>query len=139
TTVFDLLDRKASQAVPRDASTSNTTTWNHDPAGNLTAIVKPGNRITAYSYDAANRLVDTVQGADNVSAAAAGLVDANGGVNVRTRVLYDADSHVVGSFYPSAFATSTQSPDATFMTRADFDQDGRTTAVFTPRYDSGAH
>jgi hypothetical protein len=80
-----------------------------------------------------------VQGADNVSAAAAGLVDANGGVNVRTRLLYDADGHIAARFYPSAFATSTQTPDPTFMTRADIDQDGQTTAVFVPRYDAGAH
>src|SRR5207302_3203219 len=100
TTVFDLLDRKASQSVPRDASTSNTTTWNHDPAGNATAVIQPGSasRVTAYSYDAANRLADTVHGADNVSAAAAGPVDANGGVNVRTRLAYDADGHVVARF-----------------------------------------
>jgi YD repeat-containing protein len=57
---------------------------------------------------------------------------------VATRLLYDADGHVVARFYPSAFATSTQTPDATFMTRADVDANGQTTAVFVPRYDAGA-
>jgi RHS repeat-associated protein len=135
----DLLDRNTAVTQHRDATNSNTTTTIFDPAGNTTAVVKPGNRITAYSYDAANRMVDTVQGADNVSAAAAGVVDANGGGNVRTRMLYDADGHVVAAFDPPAFATSTQTPDPSFMVRSDIDADGRTTAVFQPRYDTGAH
>jgi RHS repeat-associated protein len=139
TTTYDLLDRRTSQGVPRDTSTTSITTWNHDPRGNTTAVVQPGGRITAYSYDAANRPIDTVEGADNVSAAAAGLVDANGGGNVRTRVLYDADGHPVASFEPRAFATSAQTPDPTFMTRTDVDQDGRISAVFQPRYDGAAH
>jgi RHS repeat-associated protein len=139
TTGLDLLDRRTSVTRPRDASSSNTTTTIYDPAGNTTAVVQPGNRITAYSYDAANRRVDTVQGADNMSAAAAGLVDAAGGANVRTRVLYDADGHAVAAFQPSAFATSTQSPDPSFMVRSDVDQDGQVTAVFQPRYDTSAH
>jgi RHS repeat-associated protein len=139
TTGYDLLDRRISQTAPRDATTSNTTAFDYDPAGNTTAVIQPGSRITAYGYDADNRLVDTVQGADNVSAAAAGLADASGGSNVRTRLLYDADGSVVASFDPRAFATSTQAPDPTFMTRADIDADARTTAVFQPRYDSSAH
>jgi RHS repeat-associated protein len=139
TAAFDLLDRRTSVTQPRDASSSSTTTTIYDPAGNTTAVVQPGGRITAHSYDAANRPVDTVLGADNVSAAAAGLVDANGGTNVRTRVLYDADGHAVAAFQPSAFATSTQSPDPSFMVRSDVDPDGQVTAVFQPRYDTGAH
>jgi RHS repeat-associated protein len=139
TTAYDLLDRMRSQTVPRDPTSANTTTWNHDPAGNVTAVIMPGNRVTAYSLDADNRVVDTVQGADNVSAGAAGLVDASGGANVRTRLLYDADGNVVASFAPAAFASSTQTPDPAFMTRLDFDQDGRTAAVFQPRFDAAAH
>ncbi|HEY4028371.1 MAG TPA: RHS repeat-associated core domain-containing protein, partial [Candidatus Dormibacteraeota bacterium] len=45
----------------------------------------------------------------------------------------------VASFAPSAFATSTQNADPTFMTRLEIDQDGRTAAVFQPRYDAAAH
>jgi YD repeat-containing protein len=97
TTLYDLLDRMVSQTRQRDSGSSNTTTWSHDPAGNVSAIVQPGGRITAYTYDAANRPVDTVKGADNVSAAAAGLVAADGGSNARTRIAYDADGHVVAN------------------------------------------
>ena len=39
---FDLLDRKTSETVPRDASSANTTFWNYDPAGNTTAVIRPG-------------------------------------------------------------------------------------------------
>ena len=63
---------------------SNTTNWNFDPAGQVTSIVRPGGLITAFSYDVNGRPLDTVQGADNVWAPSAGLVDANGGSNVRT-------------------------------------------------------
>ena len=139
TTAFNMLDRKAGVTVPRDATTTNTTTFNYDPVGNTTAIVQPGNRITASSYDAANRLTDTVQGSDSLIAGQAGLPDAGGGSNIRTRVAYDVDGHAVAQFAPSAFATSTSNPNPAFMTRTDIDQDGRTTAVFQPRYDAGSH
>jgi RHS repeat-associated protein/uncharacterized repeat protein (TIGR01451 family) len=139
TTAYDLLDRRTGLTRQRDASTFNTTTTNYDPAGNVTAVIQPGNRITAYSHDAANRLIDTVKGADNVSAPAAGLVAADGGSNVRTRTVYDADGHVVASFEASAFAASTSNPDPAFMVRTDIDQDGRISAVFQPRYDAGTH
>jgi RHS repeat-associated protein len=139
TTGYDLLDRKVGETRQRDAGITNTTVWNHDPAGSVTAVVQPGGRITAYRYDAANRLIDTVKGADNVAAAAAGLVTADGGANVRTRLAYDADGHLVASFQGSAFATSTQTPDAAFMVRTDFDPDGRITAVFQPRFDGSGH
>jgi YD repeat-containing protein len=74
-----------------------------------------------------------------VVASQAGLPDASGGSNIRTRVAYDADGHAVAQFAPSAFATSTSNPNPAFMTRTDIDQDGRTTAVFQPRYDAGSH
>src|SRR5207302_5676466 len=78
--------------------------------------------VTAYGYDADNRLVDTVQAANSVIAATAGLAD--GTHNVRTRVLYDADGHVVARFDPRAFVSSTTNPDRLLMTRTDFDADG---------------
>jgi RHS repeat-associated protein len=138
TSVFDLLDRKSSTTVPRAAGVTNTTTWNHDPNGNVTAVVAPPsgthNRVTASSYDAANRLIDTVVGADSVSAAAAGTLAANGGANVRTRNAYDADGHLVAVVQPPAFQTSVTSPDLRYLQRTDFDADGRKTAAYTARY-----
>jgi RHS repeat-associated protein len=140
---YDLLDRKVSQAAPRDASTNVTTAWNHDPVGNVTAVIRPApsgaSRTSAYSYDANNRMVDKVDGADNVLAAATGLVDGNGGGNIRTRVMYDPDGHVAARLDPGAFITSTTTPDATFMLRTDYDVDGRSAASYLPRYDAGAH
>src|SRR5205807_3423671 len=101
-----------------------------------TAVTKPGTLITAYSYDAANRPIDTVLGSSSTTASAAGLVDASGGSNVRSRVAYDADGHVVATFEPRAFATSTTDP--TYMTRTDFDVDGRPVTQYVPRYNGSA-
>src|SRR5207248_10151984 len=114
------------------------TTWSYDPAGDVTAVTKPGGLVTAQSYDDALRPRDTVRGADSVSAASAGLVDAKGGVNARTRVLYDADGHAVARFSPRAFTSSTTTPVASFMLRTDFDVDGRPTAQYVPRYDTAS-
>ncbi|HEV7680261.1 MAG TPA: kelch repeat-containing protein [Candidatus Dormibacteraeota bacterium] len=145
---FDLLDRRISQAVPRDSSTANTTRWLYDASGMVTAKILPGSQgdlVTAYSYDAAHRAVDTVQGADSTDATQAGLVDSAGGVNIRTRQLYDADGHVVAAFDPRAFV-ATQAypnpkvgPDPTFMLRTDYNADGRAIAQWVPRYDAGPH
>jgi RHS repeat-associated protein len=143
---YDVLDRLVATQTPRDATVSPVvmnppSTRSYDKAGNLTAVVLPGDgtaatrRITAYSYDAANRLIDTVKGADNVVAGAAGLVDAAGTKNVRSRNVYDADGNVVASFEPRAFTSSTSVPDPRFMTRTDYDTDGRPVATWTPRYD----
>lgn len=145
TGTYDFNDRRTSETKPRDASTSLTTTWVYDPSGNTTAVVMPApsgaTRITAYSYDADNRVVDTVQGADNTVAASAGPASSDGGSDIRTRVMYDPDGHVVAMFAPAAFVTAAEltSPDASFMVRRDYDADGRPTAEYVPRYDSGAH
>lgn len=149
---YDLLDRKMSVNVPRATGVTNTTTWSYDPSGNVTAIVRPGSgtldgsfdsdplrqyvgRITAYGYDPAHRLIDSVAGADNPDAGIAGAPAANGGTNVRTRVIYDPDGNVVARFDPRAFAASTASPDPRFMVRTDYDRNGRPTAQYVPRYD----
>jgi RHS repeat-associated protein/uncharacterized repeat protein (TIGR01451 family) len=100
--------------------------------------------ITAYSYDAAHRTVDTVSGSDNIDATQAGLVTSNGGGNVRVRAMYDADGNVVARFEPRAFASSNSTPDSFFMLRVDFDADGRPTNQYVPRYgdstvDGGAY
>jgi RHS repeat-associated protein/uncharacterized repeat protein (TIGR01451 family) len=96
----------------------------------------PVGRITAYSYDADNRLVDTVVASSSFDAASAGTTSSDGGRNVRTRIVYDADGHVAGRYEPRAFATSTTSPDPRYLTRADFDADGRVSATYSPRYDT---
>jgi RHS repeat-associated protein/uncharacterized repeat protein (TIGR01451 family) len=143
TRVYDLLDRKVSEAVPRDATHTNTTAWAYDPAGNVTAITRPGtpaSRITAYGYDADNRLTDTIVGSDNPVVALAGTVDAQGSKNVHTRVAYDADGDVVARFDPRAFdpAETPTPPDPAFIMRTDYDADRRPSASYVPRYDSAA-
>jgi len=115
-----------------------------------TGTVSPGindrtwvGRVTAFSYDAAHRRVDGVAGADNVAAALAGLPSSDGGSNIRTRAYYDADGHVVASLSASAFLRSgpgggdpRSNPDPLFITRTDYDADGRPSALYVPRYDN---
>lgn len=136
---FDLQNRQLDQTTPRTAGVTNTTTWAYDAVGNVTAITRPGQpaaRITAYSYDANNRVVDTVAGASSPNAGAAGT--ASGTQNARTRVAYDADGNVVAQFEPRAFTASTSTPDARYMVRTDFDADGRPVAQWVPRFDNQA-
>jgi RHS repeat-associated protein len=97
--------------------------------------------VTAYSYDADNRTVDTVQAADSLSAASAGFADQ--ARNLRTRVMYDADGHVVAQFEPRAFlrppsGDTRVNPDLLFMMRTDVDADGRPIAQYVPRFDNSA-
>lgn len=144
TTTYDLLDRKRQQTVWRSSGASNTTSWLYDASGNLTSTTLPdgsSGRVTAYGYDPANRLTDTVSGSDNVIAKSAGTASSDGSGNVRTRQLYDADSHVVAQLDPRAFTAtgSVTTPDPTYMVRTDFDANGRPTAQWVPRYDSGSH
>src|SRR5258708_11996734 len=48
-------------------------------------------------------------------------------------------ANVVASFQPSAFASSTTTPDPTSMLRTDYDVDGRVIVQWGPRYDSSTH
>jgi RHS repeat-associated protein len=136
TFAFDLLDRELSQTVPRDSTTSYTTSYSYDPSGNRTAVVKPGNLITAFGYDVANRLQDTVVGSDNLNAANAGAVDNVGGKNVRTRLVYDADGNIIARILPGAFTGWPAAIDYSYMVRTNFDADARPIARFEPRYDA---
>jgi RHS repeat-associated protein len=104
------------------------------PGANSGSFQRPISRITAYNYDAVNRVLDTVVASDNSSASMAGT--ASGSNNVRTRVQYDPDGHVVARFDPRAFASSTTNPDQQYMSRTDFDSDGRQITVWVPRYDT---
>ena len=139
TRAFDYTDRRLTETRQRDASTSETSNWQYDGAGNVTAVLMPGGRTTAYSYDADNRLIDTVLGASSAVASAAGPATPDGGANVRTRLGYDQDGHVVAVFDAGAFSTSASSPDASFMARRDYDPDGRPSAEYIPRYDGSTH
>lgn len=136
TTSFDVLDRPTTTTTPRDATNSNTTTWTYDPAGDRLSQTRPGNLISAFSYDADLRPVDSVTGASSTDAATSGVVSADGGSNTRTRRYYDADGHVVATLPPRAFQTSVTSPDLTYMTSVDYDTEGRASAVYKPRYDA---
>jgi RHS repeat-associated protein len=125
--------------VSRSATLAPETQWNYDAVGNVTSVVRPGaapgERITAYKYDAANRVIRTIEGSDNANADLAGTTDVDGGRNIRSGIDYDADGHVVAQFEPRAFASST-TPDRRYMVRTDYDVDGRPVAQWVPRYDS---
>jgi len=140
TTGTDLLDRPLSVTRPRDASTTYTVSYRYDPVGNRTSVTTPvdatTSRTDAYAYDADNRTTDRVQGADNPDALLAGTPSSDGGANIRTRTLYDADGRPVAAYGPRAFTASTTSPDPRFLTRTDIDADGRPTVKYTPRYDT---
>ncbi len=156
---FDLLGRRTSTAVPR----AGTTRYLYSASGDMIATAAPGGandnpggpaaRITATRFDAAHRPVDTVQ-ALQVStltvpavqqALATAVTDANAQVNLRSRVLYDADSHVVASYNPRAFTGTDQTgsaalldaPDERFAARSRFDRDSRPVTQLVPRADSG--
>jgi len=136
----DLLDRPLTVTRPRDAATTYTVSYRYDPVGNRTSVTTPvdatTSRTDAYAYDALNRTTDRVQGADNPDALLAGAASGDGGANIRTRTLYDADGRPVAAYGPRAFTASTTSPDPRFLTRTDIDADGRPTASYTPRYDT---
>jgi RHS repeat-associated protein len=139
---YDLLDRKIGEQRTGQAGIY-TIAYTYDANGNQTSVTKPitgsTSQTTAYSFDAANRLIDTVQASSSTDATQAGGPDAAGGVNIRTRQSYDVDGHVVAQFSPNAFPVGWsygQAPDARFMTRIDYDVDGRPSAKYVPRYDN---
>jgi|GEM_PF-6554400 len=148
TYTFDALDRKTGETRTGQAG-AYTITYTYDANGNQTSVTKPitgggapTSQITAYSFDAANRLIDTVQASTSTDATQAGGPDSAGGINIRTRQLYDADGHVVARFSPNAFPVGWsygQAPDARFMTRIDYDVDGRPSAQYVPRFDGGSY
>jgi uncharacterized repeat protein (TIGR01451 family) len=96
--------------------------------------------ITAYSYDADNRVIDTVRGAQTLTADPAidpdAKPDADGWMNQRSRNVYDPDGHVVVSLPPLAFNTTAAltDPNLNTATRTDYDLDGRPSASYEPRY-----
>jgi len=139
---YDLLGRRTAQNTPRDATTTIRTEWRYSPAGDLTAHIagagRPDEAITAYSYDDAHRSIDTVIGATNADAELAGpatLPTATDVQNTRTRNLYDPDGNVVGTYTPRSFALNVADPDERFLTRTDYDANGRPIAHWQPAYD----
>jgi len=100
--------------------------------------------ITAYSYDAANRVIDTIEGAQTLKADPAAdhgefaVPDPHGLANTRTRTYYNADGQVSVLLPPQAFsnAASLTAPNLATARRIDYDLDGRQKTVYTPRYDT---
>jgi RHS repeat-associated protein len=93
-------------------------------------------RVTAYSYDAAHRLIDTVKGSSSTDANQAPPPSSDGAFNVRARQGYDADGNVIARYDPRAFASSVSSPDQRFVTRTTYDADQRPITQYVPRYDT---
>lgn len=129
-----------------------TTRWQYDPSGDVINQTLPPAadgtaRVAAWSYDADHRLIDTVTGATKTGGGAfgpgdnatkAGAADPAGATNIRTRQSYDADGHVIATYGPRAFATSTTTPSALFMQSVTYDADGRPVSQATPRDDAAA-
>ena len=100
--------------------------------------------ITSYSYDANNRVVDTLAGAQTLNADPAvdsssrAIPDAQGLFNTRSRNVYDPEGRVVSVLPPQAFtnAASLTDPKTDTAGRTDFDLDGRAVASYDPRYNS---
>ena len=92
------------------------------------------NRLTLFTYDRDNRLVDTITGASTTSTAWR-APSTDGGADVRTRQAYDADGNVVAAYDPRAF-TDTATPDPAFAVRYDYDTSSRLVAEYHPRYDA---
>lgn len=166
TAVFDQLDRRVRSTVPRASSQAHTTAWHHDPVGNTVAVVRPGAagdntgaggagtdvRITGYSYDHANRRIDTVQAlqvpsADPTGPAATDAIteavatarpDERAQTNLRTRVGYDRNSNPVNRWNERAFVHgSLAEPDDRFVLRTGYDRNNRPVTERAPRYTSG--
>lgn len=104
------------------------------------------NSMTAISYDAANRPLDTLEGAqtaqadpakDHTAAAAPGI---DGLANTRTRALYNADGVIAAMLPPQAFtnAASLTSANVNTARRIDYDLDGNAVATYSPRYDNAS-
>jgi RHS repeat-associated protein len=136
TAAYDLLDRQTSRSAARSASVNVTTTMTYDAGGNLLTTSVPDSGITyatAYSYDAAGRVVDTVQGASNGTL---GATTADGGQNIRTRTVFDPDGNVIAVYSPRAFSSSAGplfSPDEAFKQVVNYDADGRKTRMYQAR------
>ena len=134
---FDLLDRRSALSVQRDASTSIQTADAYDPAGRLLSETV-GSHATAYAYDSAGQLTDEVRGWDGSSAVASAVASSDGGTNIHSHMVYDADGNLVQTYDPRAFSGSS-ADQRSFMTTAVYDADGRPSAVYRPRYDGGAY
>lgn len=160
TTSYDLLDRPTATTRPRGENTAFTDTVTYDPVGTVKAARRqtggtasdPTSSVTAYSYDALNRPVDTVEGATSPDATAAGLYDPAAGTNARSRTFYDADGNVVATLPPRAFENNTgrksdgtadttgpvtvDAPNTALLRRYDYDLNGRASGGYKPRYDN---
>lgn len=141
TGLFDVLDRQVRTTSPRAPGVTEVSNTVYDAAGNATGIDAPGSNATrqlaAMTYDADNRLVDSISAASSTDATQVGVAAADGGSNLRTRRYYDADGNTVAQLPARAFSASVASPDLHLLQATDLDRDGRTTAEYTPR-DSGA-
>lgn len=162
TNTFDLLGRALSTTSPRESTLTLTTSKVYTPSGDVAAVLAPGattdnpaavgpqTRITAYRYDAAHRLVDTVSAlqvtgdprpmtaAQFAASALAARTDSAAQTNLRSRVEYDLDGRVVTSFNPRAFVgiDGNGTPNPRFAARYTFDRNGRATSLALPRYDT---
>lgn len=100
--------------------------------------------MTAVSYDAANRPLDTVEGAQTsqadptLEAGEFAVPDARGLANTRTRTFYNADGAVAAVLPPQAFsnAASLTAPDVDVAQRMDYDADGQVLRTYSPRFDT---
>lgn len=144
TTTLDTLARKTKTSTPRSATETIEHTWAYDPAGNTTmaAVGSPVavTHRTASSFDADNRLVDTVTAATSPLAATASntylSVAGTNPANLRTRTYYDKNSRPVATLDARGFTASVTAPDTRYLVRTERDPNGRPAARWTPLWDT---
>ena len=111
-------------------------------ATGTTTTLQSVSDITATRYDPAHRPIDTVDAATSTAAAANSdtylAVAATHPSNIRSRKVYDPDGHVIGVYQPTAFTSSVTNPNAEYMTRVDYDHNGRPAVRWAPVYDNAA-
>jgi RHS repeat-associated protein/uncharacterized repeat protein (TIGR01451 family) len=134
---YDFLDHALTTSRQRDGSNWVTTTSSYDPAGRLVSKGTPSSK-TAYAYDAAGRRTDQVDGWDGTSSATGAIASSDGGTNIHTHAVYDADGNVVQAYDGRAYSSSS-ADQRTFMTTTAYDADDRATTQYVPRYDGGAY
>jgi titin len=125
-------------------------------AGATAPTTASGTRDTIVSYDADNRTLDTVVAAEDTTSTpnvcfsnfssfgvtgtsgcpTLGATNASGGVNIHTRVGYDADGNQVAQFSADAFESSATTSNPEYMVRTDYDADDRPVTQYVPRYDT---
>jgi len=174
---FDVVDRLVQTDRPRSSTVTLSTYFLYDPSGDRVATIAPGaatdntgsaTRVSAATFDADHRVVDTVTGlqvalvmvptpvspgiaAQNIASINSAMTTAiaTGTTNTRYRQIYDVDGNVIARYEPRAFVPYTTpsgasvtdpvaTPNPAYMMRTQYDADNRPVSQWTPRSNTGS-